>query len=50
MMWRATVITVNEHFDSQQWNLSATTTKDNPAHRFRAYGGTRGHWIVSGAV
>ncbi len=38
---------VNEHFDSQ-WNPIRDYNKDNPAHRFRAYGGTPGHWIEWG--
>lgn len=35
---------VNEHFDAQ-WNPIRDCNKDNPAHRFRAYGGTTGLWI-----
>ncbi len=35
---------VNEHFDTQ-WNPLPDYNKDNPAHRFRAFGGTPGHWI-----
>ena len=31
---------VNEHFDTQ-WNPLPDYNKDNPAHRFRAFGGTR---------
>lgn len=40
---------VNEHFDSQ-WNPIRDYNKDNPAHRFRAYGGTPGHWIEWGRL
>ncbi|MBW6054849.1 AGE family epimerase/isomerase [Escherichia coli] len=29
---------VNEHFDTQ-WNPLPDYNKDNPAHRFRAFGG-----------
>lgn len=32
---------VNEHFDTQ-WNPLPDYNKDNPAHRFRAFGGTPG--------
>ncbi|MBW6090288.1 AGE family epimerase/isomerase [Escherichia coli] len=38
---------VNEHFDTQ-WNPLPDYNKDNPAHRFRAFGGTPGHWIEWG--
>lgn len=34
---------VVEHFD-EDWNPLLDYNKDNPAHRFRAYGGTPGHW------
>lgn len=35
---------VYEHFDVD-WNPLPDYNKDNPAHRFRAYGGTPGHWV-----
>jgi sulfoquinovose isomerase len=38
-----------EHFDSK-WNPIRDYNKDNPAHRFRAYGGTPGHWIEWGRL
>lgn len=34
---------VNEHFD-EQWKPLPDYNADNPAHRFRAYAGTPGHW------
>lgn len=34
---------VNEHFD-ENWNPLPQYNSDNPAHRFRAFGGTPGHW------
>lgn len=34
---------VNEHFD-EKWNPLPDYNVDAPAHRFRAYGGTPGHW------
>lgn len=40
---------VNEHFDTQ-WNPLPDYNKDNPAHRFRAFGGTPGHWIEWGRL
>lgn len=40
---------VNEHFDTH-WNPIRDYNKDNPAHRFRAYGGTPGHWIEWGRL
>lgn len=35
---------VNEHFD-EHWKPLPNYNIDNPAHRFRAYGGTPGHWM-----
>lgn len=35
---------VVEHFD-EYWNPLRDYNKDNPAHRFRAYGSTTGHWV-----
>lgn len=35
---------VNEHFDSN-WNPLPDYNADNPGHRFRAHGGTPGHWV-----
>ncbi len=40
---------VNEHFDTN-WNPIRDYNIDNPAHRFRAYGGTPGHWIEWGRL
>jgi sulfoquinovose isomerase len=40
---------VNEHFDTS-WNPIRDYNIDNPAHRFRAYGGTPGHWIEWGRL
>lgn len=34
---------VNEHFD-EHWNPLPDYNIETPAHRFRAYGGTPGHW------
>ncbi|MBW4032967.1 MAG: AGE family epimerase/isomerase [Acidobacteria bacterium] len=34
---------VNEHFD-ENWKPLPDYNRDNPAHRFRAFGGTPGHW------
>ncbi|WP_246955931.1 AGE family epimerase/isomerase [Brachybacterium sp. Marseille-Q7125] len=35
---------VNEHFDTD-WNPLPDYNKDEPGDRFRAYGGTPGHWV-----
>lgn len=35
---------VNEHFDTA-WNPLPDYNKDEPGDRFRAYGGTPGHWV-----
>lgn len=35
---------VYEHFD-ENWNPLPEYNADDPAHRFRAYGGTPGHWM-----
>jgi len=35
---------VNEHFDSD-WTPLPDYNKDEPGDRFRAYGGTPGHWV-----
>lgn len=35
---------VNEHFDAR-WNPLPDYNKDEPGDRFRAYGGTPGHWV-----
>lgn len=35
---------VFEHFDSD-WNPLPDYNKENPVHRFRAYGSTPGHWM-----
>lgn len=40
---RANSYRVNEHFD-EQWNTLPDYNKETPAHHFRAYGGTPGHW------
>lgn len=40
---------VNEHFDSQ-WNTLPDYNKDTPGDRFRAYGGTPGHWVEWGRL
>jgi sulfoquinovose isomerase len=40
---------VNEHFDTQ-WNPLPNYNKEAPGDRFRAYGGTPGHWIEWGRL
>lgn len=35
---------VNEHFDTN-WNPLPDYNQDQPGDRFRAYGGTPGHWV-----
>ena len=40
---------VNEHFD-QQWNPMLDYNKDAPGDRFRAFGGTPGHWVEWGRL
>ncbi len=35
---------VNEHFDTD-WNALPDYNKDEPGDRFRAFGGTPGHWV-----
>lgn len=40
---------VNEHFDSQ-WHPLPDYNKDAPGDRFRAYGGTPGHWVEWGRL
>lgn len=40
---------VNEHFD-ENWNPLRDYNKDAPANRFRAYGGTPGHWVEWGRL
>lgn len=40
---------VNEHFDSQ-WNPLPDYNKSAPGDRFRAYGGTPGHWVEWGRL
>lgn len=40
---------VNEHFD-QQWNPILDYNKDAPGDRFRAFGGTPGHWVEWGRL
>lgn len=40
---------VNEHFDAD-WNPLPDYNKDNPAHQFRAFGGTPGHWTEWGRL
>lgn len=40
---------VNEHFDTN-WIPIREYNKDNPTHRFRAFGGTPGHWVEWGRL
>lgn len=40
---------VNEHFDAH-WNPLPDYNKDAPGDRFRAYGGTPGHWVEWGRL
>lgn len=40
---------VNEHFD-EKWNTLPDYNIDTPAHHFRAYGGTPGHWMEWGRL
>ena len=40
---------VNEHFDSS-WKPLPDYNKDAPGDRFRAYGGTPGHWVEWGRL
>ncbi|AXE37690.1 AGE family epimerase/isomerase [Acidipropionibacterium virtanenii] len=40
---------VNEHFDDQ-WNVLRDYNKEAPGDRFRAFGGTPGHWVEWGRL
>lgn len=46
---RANEYRVNEHFDAH-WNPLPNYNKDAPGDRFRAYGGTPGHWVEWGRL
>lgn len=46
---RANRYRVNEHFD-HNWSPILDYNKDAPGDRFRAYGGTPGHWVEWGRL